>query len=60
MRITQRYHVEYCGRDIWGDRYSGGLNFDNEAKADAYIEKLKADECIYYISKTITTSYFIR
>lgn len=60
MRITQRYHVEYSGKDPWGERYSNCLNFDSEAKADAYIEKLKADEYICYISKTVTTSYFVR
>lgn len=60
MRITQRYHVEYSGKDPWGERYSSCISFDSEAKADAYIEKLKADERISYISKTVTTSYIVR
>lgn len=60
MRITQRYHVEYSGKDPWGECYSNCLNFDSEAKADACIEKLKVEECICYISKTVTTSYFVR
>lgn len=60
MRITQRYHVEYSEKDPWGERYSSCISFNSEVKTDAYIEKLKADECISYISKTVTTSYFVR